>query len=196
MKLAVYFMVAVMVSALLVTGCGRDGVDTEPADTVDDQGTEDVQPSEPVDTIDDSADDTETVDDSADEDGSDTTNTTEDETETEDETDEGTSAEDEDVDEDSAAELDPSEPYVVKITEGVYFDPREPTVKVGQEVVFVNQPVDGKKDKYWTLVGDSQDFFSSEVLGPYDQFSHIYAESGVYTIKISPGGAGKIYVEE
>jgi len=92
--------------------------------------------------------------------------------------------------------LSSDEPLVIKILEGVYIEPKEPHAKVGQEIVFVNQPVEGKKDKQYTLVGDSNDFYSSEVMSPFDQFSHTYYSPGVYTVKISPGGAFKVYVEE
>ena len=95
---------------------------------------------------------------------------------------------------DSGQEL--SDVFVVKILEGVYFEPSEPHVKVGQEVVFINQPVEGKKDKAYTLVGDSKDFFASDVMQAYDQYSHVYNSPGEYTLKVSPGGAVKIFVEE
>jgi len=93
--------------------------------------------------------------------------------------------------------INPDEPYLIKILQGVYIEPKNPVVKVGQEVVFINQPVEDKKDTAWTLVGrDGEEQWNSEVMGVMDQFSYTYNNAGYFPVTISPGGAFKITVVE
>ncbi|MEA3430813.1 MAG: hypothetical protein U9R08_06060 [Nanoarchaeota archaeon] len=199
MKITVYFMISMLILSMFLFGCSKDvdvesGLDDEMSGAstnvnveveASEDTVEDVVVDQDVSESGDNSDEIVTVDDEGTEDSDDEISV-----ENNDEEESGDVIEDEGV-----VSVSADEPYIVNILEGVYFDPKEPRPKVGQEVVFVNKPVEDKKDKFWTIVGDSQDFFSSEVMGPHDQYSHVYEAVGEYTVKISPGGAGKIYVE-
>lgn len=201
MKKFAYALVLLIILSLFLAGCGNDGAEipaTDDSSIIADKMSEDVSTTETTETIETTETSADTAETSIETSGIDTI------AETIDDADEmviedGVIDITEDAEEeasDSTTTTNFDEPLVISITRGIYPDPSEPVAKVGQEVVFINQPVDGKKDTAWTLVGDNQDFFSSDVMQVYDQYSHIYSAPGLYTVKISPGGAFTVEVVE
>ncbi|MBW3015252.1 hypothetical protein KY330_02420 [Candidatus Woesearchaeota archaeon] len=100
---------------------------------------------------------------------------------------------DDTVAEEPAADL---EPAIVDIISAVLIQPFELKVKVGQEVIWMNKHVEGKRDRSWQIIGDKNDPFESELVKVGDYYSHTYTKPGTYSYVIAPGSAGKIVVEE
>jgi len=82
----------------------------------------------------------------------------------------------------------------IEIVEAKYITPLDPTVKVGQEVVFVNKHEDGKVDREFKIRGDRFADFESPILKPGESYTYVFSKPGDYQFKIMPGSAGRITV--
>jgi len=82
------------------------------------------------------------------------------------------------------------EPVLIKL-KSTLPDPKEVTVKVGQEVIWENT-----NGLVYTIIGDNQDKFKSPKIANGETFTHVYTVPGEYSYVPSPGKPGKVIVVE
>ncbi|MBW3022115.1 hypothetical protein KY328_04275 [Candidatus Woesearchaeota archaeon] len=86
------------------------------------------------------------------------------------------------------------EPVMIEIVAARQITPYNPTVIVGQEIVFVNKHVDGKEDREYIIRGDKFANFESPLLQPGDTWSYTFTKPGDYQYVLMPGAAGRVSV--